>query len=508
MISNEELNVEELRSLGLNPHEIILHQTRILQSLSHQVKSSIAIHDTCRIDNGGILPQVFLSKDLWPDPSGYVSFTPSAGAATRYFKSLNPFLASIETNDTEQVEIELKHLKLKGLAGWCLPPIVKDSMLKSARVCLEKADDIRKALQKPKAVQPCRHDNTSYLNAKHQENASIEGIAGEVYIVPPGKAEKFAANLHIESVPKEGAPLFLEQGPKLSTIRFHLNGSPFRNEHEQLSPVPAGHGTLAKLIPDVKKYFPPCHSLFIRNIDNIMGTNESTLQATRAFLAQHQLVLGVIKNIRAALKESNLAKANKMAKHLREQICVPPPAEPYEFIEQQSSEVRELWRLQIEVFQCYPETVSNYFSIENSLELLRKLYQRPVNTLGQVPNSGKDIGGTPVVINTKHGRTTLCLEVPHASAEDKEKFLANPQKATHFNPVFVAAELIDDENVYMETQSPFWILARKHLGDHDVIYHETVLYELLGNGLLANTLFPEIPRSLFHPHKSVEDTIR
>ena len=131
---------------------------------------------------------------------------------------------------------------------------------------------------------------------------------------------------------------------------------------------------------------------------------------------------------------------------------------------------------------------------------------RPLNTLGQVPNNGRDVGGTPLIAKVPGGEASICLEVPHASPEDKLQVSIKPKKATHFNPVFVAAELIEDASIYLNDSTPFWVLAEKKYNLKDVVYHETVSYELLGNSIMANVMFPAIPRSLFNPHKTAADT--
>ena len=40
-----------------------------------------------------------------------------------------------------------------------------------------------------------------------------------------------------------------------------------------------------------------------------------------------------------------------------------------------------------------------------------------------------------------------------------------------------------------------------------VCYHETVLHELIGNSATTNLVFIEVPRTLFHPHKSFFDSL-
>ena len=131
-----------------------------------------------------------------------------------------------------------------------------------------------------------------------------------------------------------------------------------------------------------------------------------------------------------------------------------------------------------------------------------------MNTLGQVPNSGKDVGGTPAFVTVDDIEQKLCVEVPHVSKDDFQTYLADPKKATHFNPVFVAAEIPESSSSY-PMEAPLWLMAEKKFQNQTVYYHETVLYELLGNNSLANAVFVEVPRSVFNPHKSLKDnTIR
>ena len=171
-----------------------------------------------------------------------------------------------------------------------------------------------------------------------------------------------------------------------------------------------------------------------------------------------------------------------------------------------SSAYQALWRLQISLFNTNPTTFGNLHPGTSEQELLEILYARPVNSLGQVPNLGHDVGGSAVTCESKYGPFTICLELPHASPEDQDRILKNPRVATHFNPVFVAAELIAEPSRYEIAELPLWIMAKKQFQGRSVLYHETVLYELLGNNLLANAMFPAVPRLLFNPRKNFLDT--
>ena len=60
-----------------------------------------------------------------------------------------------------------------------------------------------------------------------------------------------------------------------------------------------------------------------------------------------------------------------------------------------------------------------------------------------------DVGAGPVLCEDDKGRQfVIALEPPHATPKDRKDILENPKVATHFNPAFVAAEIITDASVY------------------------------------------------------------
>ena len=50
-------------------------------------------------------------------------------------------------------------------------------------------------------------------------------------------------------------------------------------------------------------------------------------------------------------------------------------------------------------------------------------------------------------------------------------------------------------------------MAEKTYRGQAVVYYETVLYELIGHSDFANTVFVEVPRQVFHPHKTLRDAL-
>lgn len=509
----------QLRHLGLDPVEIDRHASLLRDAVRRNQRPSFKIVDTCRLANGGILSLQSFTKVEPADGSGFVAFVPTAGAASRYSQPLFQIVNALEDFDPEdqtaasaaQTTIEqcLGELQKDGALSWPLPPRVRQ--LIAAPALARTLDAAGRAtllgdLQLPKALLPCVAEGVSFLQMKLREHAEIPGLSGQVFVAPPGRRPDFEGDV-AGALPRS---LVLEQGPALSTIRFTPEIRPYLDDEGRLSPVPAGHGALAQLFPDVARAYPTAHSLFIRNIDNVMGTKAAPIAATLSFLGVHRALLDGVRRIRAALAKSEVTAAANVARALL--AAVPDAgggagARLPSGTDVGNPDLQALWELQNRIFHSLPSGRLPSGAAAD-LEALKALFARPVNTLGQVPNTGKDVGGTPCFVETPHdGLSKLCIEVPHASEADKRDFLANAAKATHFNPVFAAAEITTDPAYYSRRNDVFWLLSEKLHRGKKVVYFETVLYELLGNSRLANCAFVEVPRLVFHPHKTLHDGI-
>lgn len=494
--SRDELS-REIEALGLDADAVAQHRARLTEAVATGRKPQFKIIDTCRLENHGLLAPSVRERDA----RGFVAFVPAAGAASRYSQPLSALVEAAEHQDEAAALVALAGLRAEGAHQWPLPARLK-SMVEAkddaAALAIFRDAKGRSALleelQLPKALLPCVAEGTSFLEVKHREHAALPGLAGEVYVAPPNAGRKFSDHL-TKIRGKSDLPMdVLEQGPSMSTLRFKRDGTPWRDEQGRLSVVPAGHGALVRLFAPVRAKFPKADSLFIRNIDNVNGDSPDVRRATLAFLSFHRSVQESLQKIRAALAEGRLDHAAEVARPLRALVTGSAPAAGME----DASDADFLWDVQTRLFHTPAPAHRN-------LAALKKIYARPLNTLGQVPNTAKDVGGTPCFVDTPDGRRKLCIEVPHASEADKQAFLANPAKATHFNPVFVAAELGEGGERYLAENRYFWLLAEKTHRGHPVVYYETVLYELLGNSELAHCLFVEVPRVLFNPHKTLKD---
>lgn len=489
----------DLAKLGLKTDAIHLHATRVNLTLGRSSPTTqFPVNDSCRLDNGGILNDAWIhsvgSHDQ--DLSGFVAFVPAAGAATRYFDALEPLARALLDYDTARIQSSIQELLKRHATHWPLPKPILTILENPSTVSREAAAQGLASLQKPKALLPCVREGETFLELKVREHRALAPLAGEIYITPAGQSAEFAEHISAAKEPL-GHARFLEQGNDLCTIRFTTEGHPMRMEDGQLSPVPAGHGALAALLPKARDFYPRAHSLFIRNIDNVMGVGSDAIASTRHFLDSHQRLLYKIQGIRRFLAEGDFDDASAIAETLLDRL----PAERMFTAEQQAHVVslthkweRTLWKLQYQLFHT-PAQLAD----------LIQVYSRPVNTLGMVPNTGKDLGGTPVFAQTTSGVTKVCLELPHVSPQDRAEYFENPRKATHFNPVFLAAEIPESDAPYTDSAHPFWLIAQKTHHGKPALYHETLLFELMGNSHLANCVFVEVPRLVFNPHKVPAD---
>ena len=497
----------QLTHLGLAPDELQAQEQLLSRAISEQSKASFKIIDTCRFDNGGLLT-LPAGTDLTGDwAKGYIAFVLAAGAASRYSQPLYHLSCALEEKNHADIILSLESLAREGALTWPLPQQLATlvaSPIKAKELSAEACERLSEEIHLPKALMPCVREGTTFLELKHLEHLKLKGLTGELFVAPPGKTAAFTGALASANTHKDTQAIlesrFLEQGPALSTIRFHRDGRPVLEPNGEPSVVPAGHGAIAKLFPAARQLFPTSDALFIRNIDNIMGTSTAATAATAAFLSMHRQLLTDIRAIRIALAKQQIEIAAASAENILRQFL--PKSAPAPSIALPSGPVASLWRLQASLFHTplnEPLTVA----------YLRELFARPVNLMGQVPNIHNDVGGTPCFIDTPHGGALIkiSLELPHVSGEDRKKFLENPSIATHFNPGFCAVEIPQDANFYSKQNRDFWLMAEKVYRGEQVVYYETVLYELLGNSSFANTVFVEVPRLVFNPHKALRDAM-
>lgn len=540
---------------GLSANSLYLHRKRILSGDQPQ----FPLTDACRLDNQGILalPQLpeeehaFNPKQKQAD-ARTACFVPAAGAASRFKKpfvalqsALEAFIASAKKNqnprsllcaegsrtDTLQPPLTAEHgsasarqaildalnaLNDKNAQAWSLPEGLRKALASPERVyaacTISLARVLLSELNQPKALYPATLDGITFLQMKWLEQQLIGSFGMQVFVCPKDMSEHFREHLKSitleedlrkrASLQRDTDWLFLEQDDQLCTLRFQPDGQPVRNPKTQdTSKVPGGHGMLTKLFERVHTTKPKIDRLFIRNIDNVNGASPATVKATRRFLHAYEESFATMQSIRQALKNDDPSSAAHHAARLLRLWGLKLQPEGQGQDQLTSDPIGFLWHVQKEFFHTSDAALQ---AAQRASQGLLELFSRPFSLLGQVPNKGNDVGGSPVFANTPFGRTKLCVELPHVSDQDRADVLQRPEVTTHFNPVFAMIELQHRADLY-ESDHPFWLIAQKLHGDQPTCYHEDLLYEIIGNSHFQNLLFVEVPRTLFHPHKTMDD---
>ena len=476
----------QLQDMGLDIKAIAEHQDHVLRQISSHSPRVFRIFDTCRLDNGGIrrLPETLVHSDV---SLPVVAFVPAAGASSRYLAPLVPLMAALRASDAHQCAEALDALTADGYLNCPLPTSVLElvAYLENSRDVVpgDLASRVLAEIDAPKALYPAVLDGATFLSIKRMEHDALDNLAGEVYICPPGRVSEFLERADAKNA--SSTVRCYEQGAGLATTRFEADGRVALDSAGHVSMVPGGHGSLLRLLPRVAEDFKGARGVFIRNIDNVAGVSTGATEAANSFLLAFNRTLAQMDEIRRSIEVDDSVNASVAAKRILDFWGITViSSEPV------------LTTLMIKLFHANPGSVETR---------LFDLCRRPLVLMGQVPNTARDVGGTCVFTEIDGVRQKLCLEVPHATDADKKKFLEDPSKATHFNPVFVAAEIPNEASLKNWDNHPFWLVAKKSWQGRDTYYQESILYEMLGSSHYANVIFVEVPRLVFNPHKTLKD---
>ncbi len=438
------------------------------------------------------------------------TFVPAAGAASRYLKLFQELAAALETGEllSRPVVDCLEEIRRLGDLG-DLPFEVELPASQADGELIRWALEVReKVASLPKGLVPATLEGKTFFELKLREHGALNPFGPLCLVVGEGVEGAFR-QCFARAGGFEGCPdsvSFLVQGSQLSTLRFDGEGVPVIGEDGGYVPVVGGHGELIHLFPQVAA-LGGHRSILVYNIDNVIGDSGPVVEEFTRFYGFHHRWLELLDRVREACGERRVSSG--LARQLRagcREVGVELLALPDgEAGEEDSWGDGALLLEEIQERFFHTDWVALAKEGEDRWELLLRLWSRPLSVLGVVPNNGRDVGGIPAVIELGGARVKICLEMPHASARDQKEIFRNPRRATHFNPAFVLHELVPDRPARERTDPRFWMLTRKPYAGRDVYYHETVLYEAIGNSLTNNLLFVEISRRLFRPHKVFTD---
>ena len=479
--------------------------------------------------------------DLLPRPST-VQMRFDYCSAALYPKPLK----TTKSSPTWSLEIR-SHLKQIGLSSAVIDNVFA--------LCLAKAYlDLYQS--KPKALVETTSENDTFFDLKIFEQIQTLPTLSNFLVVPRGQSSHFKDIIELKkreiqtkvqnfylldgtpfapnwlnSSPSHGGWNVLEQHSGMCTIRFEQNGEPLKTEQGEYSVVSAGHGELLRLFGTITKSHPQAEAIHIRNIDNVIGSSADVKNSIHQLSDLFRCLRDALEYIRHGIKEhidtmneQDFIEDGILLESLKSLIRLLPDYINQGFYSKLSSVSLE--HPQISAQMVWNSLSALFFwKVKNravNWHTILCFLDRPISVLGVVRREPGDVGGGPVFAGSSpEDSIKVCLEMPHASEADLNRFFGKEGKCTHFNPVLVFFELQRNKKRFESDHTPesgevtsfdrlldedFWILAKKTFNQRKVYYHETVLYELIGNSVACNVVFAEVPRSLFTPHKSITDS--
>ena len=403
-----------------------------------------------------------------------VKMVPASGAATRMFKDFYEFL------QTGKMTPEIRT---------ALDNITEFAFWKNLQTVLPKNPteiDIIKGIitlygNTPKGLIPFHkygNDIATALEEHLKEGAQYAVSFGDTvnihFTVSPEHKKDFESLLN-KLVPIYKAKFHLkeynftisEQDKSTDTIAVNKDFTPFRNSDGSLLFRAAGHGALTKNLNEID-----ADLVFIKNIDNVQPDN-----------------------LRKDTIKYNKILAGKL---------IQVQKQTFNFIRQIDAKNADIDKIH--------EFIENNLGLKLSHKLeeqgYRQILNRPIRVCGVVKNTGAP-GGGPFWVRDSNGNISLqIVESSQINPEFRENIMS---KSEYFNPVFMVCGLRDfngnkfDLTQYVDENTGF--ISKKSKDGNELL-----AMELPGmwNGAMAryNTMFVEVPKSIFGPAKTIFDLLK
>lgn len=408
------------------------------------------------------------------DSSPVSFFIPASGAGSRMFDFLHQYIQDPETENLPLVERFLRNLREFAFFEKIAP-----EMINSFEAGETKINDFLKYLLNkeglnlsslPKGLIPFHKFDSLLLNPVQEHLLQGDKLKGKQkhfhFTIQQEFLQQFEKS--ISSLEKTGnskySYSFSFQDPATDSFTFDSDGTLLTDENGKPLMRPSGHGALLGNLTNIPKGI-----VFIKNIDNIQHLNKSqdSLQAME-FLG------GMLLEIKKMAFEVFKNPTESALQNLNQKYQLFDPSE---------------------LADC------------RSQDQIRKLLQRPFRVCGMVKNQGQP-GGGPFWVES-NGRITKQI-VEKAQIASNNEQLELMMRSTHFNPVFMALDLTDFSGNNYDLQhfvaQEMYFKVSKTNNGKSLGYIEM---PGLWNGSMAywNTLFVELPSSVFSPVKSVLDLI-
>ncbi|GAA3765017.1 DUF4301 family protein [Flavobacterium ginsengiterrae] len=437
-------------------------------------------------------------------------FVPASGAASRMFKFLTAFLNDFDINN-ETINAYINRKKDSELPIFIVAmekfPFFKsvDQKLREIYPNFESlsrdyknyyfikillSSDYFDFANKPKAVLPF-HEYNTHIAIPIEEHlnecvhyATSEKVSNLHFTVSEAHQNLFEESILLlkQKIENESAIEinvgYSYQSKKTDSVTVDVNNKLVRDKNNKLVFRPGGHGALIDNLNQLD-----ADIIFVKNIDNVIQNhiNEITLykKALAGILITiQQKVFGYLKAIeKKEIHKEGIAEITSFLKV----------------------------RLNTDLSSDF-----NKFTLENQIEKIKELLDRPIRVCGMVKNEGEPGGGPFWVMNDKGEVSLQIVETSQVDLTNKKQ-LEILAEATHFNPVDLVCGIKNYKGQkfnlkqFVDQKSGFIV-------EKSVEGKAVKSYELPGlwNGSMANwlTVFVAVPLITFNPVKTVNDLLK
>ena len=437
--------------------EILLQKNQVFDQ-----EFQVDLADSCRVGDG-IVQLSTLEKDLLIsvfDRSCFnISFfIPASGTGSRMFR----FLFEWQEKGVESKEVDLFFDNLKELPFY--KSLIENGLIKKNGEFVKL--DVARFVLKENAI-PAKglipfHENESITTTAFQDHVfqaqAMFGNEVKIHFTIQKEYESLI-NSNISSRHSDLSKInFSYQQEETNAFCFNDHGETIKIGEDFLK-RPAGHGAILNNLNEIDSDI-----VLIKNIDNIQHNSKSQ-ETDKTWKVAISFLVSFKNELLALSKDFLLVKLRELN-------------DKYQFIS--------------------PDLIG-----EMSIDSIQQFLKRPSRVAGMVKNEGEP-GGGPFWIKGENGVTNQIIEKSQIKNQsDQEQIVRD---SSHFNPVFIALSKTDAFGnklnlLDFRDDSKFFVVKKSHQGK-EIFYREL---PGLWNGGMSNwnTIFLEIPSSVFSPVKSV-----
>ena len=437
-------------------------------------------------------------------------FVPASGAATRMYKFLIAFLQDFDIKK-ETINAYINRKKDKELAIFIIG-IEKfpffEAVDKKLREIYPDFEDLERdyknyyfiklllseeyfnSANKPKAVLPFHLYETHIANpieehlnecVHYAASGNVSNLHFTVSEIHQDLFEKAVDEVKDKVEKPSGIKInigYSYQKKSTDSITIDAKNKLVKDKKGNLLFRPGGHGALIENLNNLS-----ADLIFIKNIDNVIQNHIDKITLYKKALAgvlieaQQKVFNYLIAIDRQEINETNI-----------EEIVL--------FLHE---------KLNVELTEDF-----NMFTLENKINKIKALLDRPIRVCGMVKNEGEPGGGPFWIINDKGIKSLQIVETSQVDLSNKKqaKILA---ESTHFNPVDLVCGIKNYKNENFDLLQ-FVDQKAGFIVEKSVDGKSVRNYELPGlwNGSMAKwlTIFVAVPLITFNPVKTVNDLLK